>query len=104
MGAPKGPVRPMTDRIKEIYAPPANVSIAQGPEGAAKPSVVLVSANQERVDALRGEADALRIWGTDLRRAELAGDWAKVAAVREDIAAAALGLDELAYKHERGKR
>lgn len=99
MSTPKGPVRPMTERIAEIYTPPAHVSIATGPDGAAAPKPpALVSVRTARADALHGEADALRTWGTALLRAEMQGDWAAVAKVREDIAAAALGLDELARK------
>jgi hypothetical protein len=89
-------VRAMKDRIADMYRPPSNVTIAKPEE--APPKVRLESANKLIADDMRGEAAALRQWGTALLRAELAADWGRVASVREDIAEAAMKLEEHAHK------
>lgn len=58
----------------------------------APPKPRLVSADTLIAGDLREQARALMTWARDLRAAELAGDWSKVALVREDIASCATSV------------
>lgn len=51
-----------------------------------------VSADELLAGSLREQARAVMRWAIMLRDAELTGDWSKVAAAREDIAACSQGL------------
>lgn len=57
------------------------------PAPAPKKPVVLVRPDELIAGSLREQARALMRWAVDLRNAETAGDWKKVAEVRGDIAA-----------------
>lgn len=62
----------------------------------------LVSSNEAIAGSLKEQAAAFRQLASALHRAELAGDWGAVAAVRGELAAVALGLDEMARGHGGG--
>lgn len=52
----------------------------------------LVSADTLIAGDIREQARAVMRWALDLRKAEMTGDWAKVAEVREDIASCSTAL------------
>lgn len=61
----------------------------------------LTSASELMAKTLREEAAAYRVLANRLRRAELAGEWEEVGAVRSELAQTALGLEAMAEEHER---
>lgn len=91
-------VRPMAERIKEMYAPPANVTIAT-PEPALR--VRLRSSLRELAELDRGQAVELRAIAGELVAAKDVGDWSKVTAQAIELARIAQGLDALAAESER---
>jgi hypothetical protein len=52
----------------------------------------LVRADELLAGTIREQARAVMRWAVELNRAQLAGDWAAVAAVRADIAECSQGL------------
>lgn len=83
-----------TQRQKELYAAPQNVTLA---DGAARttPSVTMsTTAALARLD--RAQAALMRAWGADLERAQRLGDWRGVASVRAGLEASAVVLEECA--------
>lgn len=84
-------VRPMAERIREMYTPSANVSIAQPEAPAARPTVnaVELTARQDRA-----QARVLRTWAEALEGAQRSGDWSTVGLVRSGMRASAVILEE----------
>ena len=100
-GASAG-VRPMSERIKEMYTPPANVTIAE-PEAAevdAALRVRLRSTLRELAELDRAQAAALHSVAVDLLAARDAGDWSKVTAQAIALSRIANGLEALAAASE----
>lgn len=86
----------MAERIEEIYAPPAHVSIAPAPVMPRGPR--LRSTSRALAEAHRSEAGELRKWTAELVAARDASDWLRVMNVAIAIGVAAKGLDTMADK------
>lgn len=82
-----------TQRQRELYAAPANATIAQREAEAVRPTVETKAA-LARLD--RAQAALMRAWWRDLDRAQRAGDWRGVAIVRAGLEASAVVLEECA--------
>lgn len=90
--APRAGVRPMAERIREIYRPPANVSIAD--RNATAPEARTVDAVELTARQDRAQARVLREWAESLEAAQRAGDWSTVGLVRAGLRASAVILEE----------
>lgn len=88
-----GPVTSAEQRQRELYRAPANATIAQREAEAVRPTVSTTEA-LARLD--RSQAAIMRGWCADLERAQRAGDWTAVAAVRTGLHATAVVLEECA--------
>ena len=97
-------VRPMSERIAEMYTPPANVTIATQPAPGVMPRPRLRSTARAIGDAHRAEAGELRKWAAELVEARDASNWLRVLNVAIAIGVAAKGLDEMADKCEEDAR
>lgn len=86
-------VRPMSDRIREMYTPPANVSIASRDEPP-KREVPTVDAAELTARQDRAQARVLREWAESLEAAQRARDWSTVGLVRAGLRASAVILEE----------
>ncbi len=91
-------VRPMTERIAEIYTPPANVTIASAPTPALARR--LRSTLRELAAADREQSAILRAVVVELLAAKDAGDWQAVATQAIELSRIANGLDALAAETE----
>ena len=91
-------VRAMSERIAEIYTPPANVSISEAPSPALARR--LRSTLRELASADRDQAEILRGIAGELISAKDAGDWSRVVTTAIALSRIATGLDELAAETE----
>lgn len=85
-------VRSMAERIREMYTPPANVSIAD--RNATTPEARTVDAGELTARQDRAQARVLRTWADSLEAAQRAGDWSTVGLVRAGMRASAVILEE----------
>lgn len=91
-------VRPMTERIAEIYTPPSNVTIAEAP---ALPRVPPTRSTLAAIaEADRAQASILRAVVAELVAAKDAGDWSRVTTATIELAKIAHGLERVAAAGE----